>query len=88
MKIVLFARTLGSTQLCKISQESSLLSNFGNLPKIRNAQFGRSRPLGVKQGLNRIMVDLKPNLKMVPFSSYNFLCALKVLFSKFTSNLK
>ena len=48
MKIVLFARTLGSTQLCKISQEFGLLSNFGNLPKIRNAQFGRLHPLGVK----------------------------------------
>ena len=47
MKIVLFARTLGSTRLCKISQESRLLSNFGSLPKIRNARFGRSRPLGV-----------------------------------------
>ena len=48
MKIVLFARTLESTRLCKISQESGLLSNFGSLPKIRNAQFGRSSPLGVK----------------------------------------
>ena len=47
MKIVLFAKILGSTRLCKISQESSLLSNFGNLPKIKNARFGRSRPLGV-----------------------------------------
>ena len=47
MKIVLFARTLGSTRLCKISQESGLLSNFGSLSKIRNARFGRSRPLGV-----------------------------------------
>ena len=49
MKIVLFARILGSTRLCKILQESSLLSNFGSLPKIRNARFGRSRPLGAKQ---------------------------------------
>ena len=48
MKIVLFARTLGSTRLCRISQESGLLSNFGSLPKIRNARFGRSRSLGVK----------------------------------------
>ena len=47
MKIVLFARTLGSTQLCKISQESGLLSNFGSLPKIRNARIGRCRLLGV-----------------------------------------
>ena len=47
MKIVLFARTLGSTRLCRISQESGLLSNFGSLPKIRNARFGRPRPLGV-----------------------------------------
>ena len=51
MKIVLFARTLGSTRLCKISQESGLLSNFGSLPKIRNARFGSSRPLGVNGSL-------------------------------------
>ena len=49
MKFFLFARILGSTRLCKISQESSLLSNFGSLSKIRNAQFGHSHPLGVKQ---------------------------------------
>ena len=48
MKIVLFARTLESTQLYKISQESGLLSNFGSLSKIRNARFGRSSPLGIK----------------------------------------
>ena len=48
MKIVLFAKTLGSTRLCKISQEFGLLSNFGSLPKIRKARFGRSRLLGVK----------------------------------------
>ena len=47
MKIVLFARTLESTQLCKISQEFGLLSNFGNLLKIRNAHFGRCGPLEV-----------------------------------------
>ena len=47
MKIILFARTLGTTRLCKISQESSLLFNFGSLPKIRNAHFGRCGPLGV-----------------------------------------
>ena len=47
MKIVLFARTLGSTRLCKISQKSGNLSNFGSLPKIRNARFGRCGPLGV-----------------------------------------
>ena len=49
MKIVLFARTLESTRLCKISQESGLLSSFGSVPKIRNARFGRCRPLGVNQ---------------------------------------
>ena len=48
MKIVLFARTLRSTRLCKISQESGLLFNFSSLPKIRNARFGRCGPTGVK----------------------------------------
>ena len=48
MKIILFVRTLGSKQLCKISQESGLLSNFGSLPKIRNASFGHCGPLGIK----------------------------------------
>ena len=48
MKIVLFVRILGSTRLCKISQKCGLLSNFGSLPKIRNARFGHCRPLGVK----------------------------------------
>ena len=48
IKIVLFARTLGSTRLCKISQESSLLFNFANLPIIRNARFGHCGPVGVK----------------------------------------
>ena len=50
MKIILIARTLGSTRLCEISQESGLLSNFTNLPKIRNACFGHCGPLGVKRG--------------------------------------
>ena len=49
MKIVLFARILGNTQLCKISEESGLLSNFGSLPKIKNAHFGRCGLIGVKQ---------------------------------------
>ena len=57
MKIVLFARTLGSTRLCRISQESGLLSNFGSLPKIRNARFGRPRPLGVKGLLTIAEID-------------------------------
>ena len=47
MKIILFARILGSTQLCKISQNSGLLSNFGSLPKIRNARSGCCHPLWV-----------------------------------------
>ena len=66
MKIILFARTLGSTRLCKISQESSLLSNFGSLPKIRNARFGRCDPLGVKQSFCLL-------------SLVNFMCAEGVL---------
>ena len=48
MKIIFFARTLESTSLSKISQESSLLSNSGSLPKIRNARFGCCGALGIK----------------------------------------
>ena len=48
MKIIFFARTLGSTRLCKISQECGLLSDFANLSKIRNSHFGRCGPLEVK----------------------------------------
>ena len=48
MKIILFVKILGSTQLCKISQESGLLSNFVNLAKIRIAHFGHCGPLGIK----------------------------------------
>ena len=47
MKIILFIRTLGSTRLCKISQEFGLLSNFVSMPKIRNARFEGYGPLGV-----------------------------------------
>ena len=64
MKIVLFARTLGSTRLCKISQESGLLSNFGSLSKIRNARFGRSRPLG--DNTYREVVEEYVNSKVLP----------------------
>ena len=49
MKIVLVARILGSTCLCKIFQDYGLLSNFGILSKIRNARCGRCRPLGVNK---------------------------------------
>ena len=58
MKIVLFARILGSTRLCKISQESGLLSNFGSLPKIGNARFGRCRPLGVNT-ISKVSIRLE-----------------------------
>ena len=47
-KFFLFARTLGSTRLCKISQEFDLLSNFISLPKIKNAGFGHCGPLGAR----------------------------------------
>ena len=68
MKIVLFARILGSTRLCKISQESGLLSNFGSLPKIRNARFGRSHPLGV----NCVGTPQWPTLGMVEALVYGW----------------
>ena len=48
MKIILFAKTLGSTRLCKISQEYGLLFNFGSLPKIKNTHFGHCGFLGAK----------------------------------------
>ena len=47
MKIILYARTLGSIQLCKILQESDLMSNFFSLLKIRKAHFGCCGPLGI-----------------------------------------
>ena len=51
MKIVLFARILESTRLCKISQESGLLSNFGSLSKIKIACFKHCGPFGVNLDL-------------------------------------
>ena len=57
MKIVLFARTLESTQLCKISQESSLLSNFGSLSKIRNACFGHCGPLEINLAVEYVCIS-------------------------------
>ena len=48
MKIILFTRTLGSMQLCKISQEFGLMANFTSVLKIRNAHFGQYGPLAVK----------------------------------------
>ena len=67
MKIILFARTLGSTRLCKILQESSLLSNFGNMPKIGNARFGHCGPLGIKADLYSVVAtDTKILLRDSP----------------------
>ena len=75
MKIVLFAKTLGSTQLWKISQESSLLSNFGSLPKIRNACFGRCGPLGVKLLLLTFeALDNHNHLSALPMDTGNDHC--------------
>ena len=54
MKVILFARILGGTRLCKISQESGLLPNFGRLPKIRNARFGHCHLLGGLGGGGRM----------------------------------
>ena len=49
IKIILFVRTLGSMQLCKISQESGLMSNFASLSKIINFHFGHCGPLGINE---------------------------------------
>ena len=57
MKIILFARTLGSMQICKISQEFGLLSNFVNLPKIENTCFGYYDPLRIKVKLPKTITN-------------------------------
>ena len=59
MKIIPFARTLGSTRLCKISQEFGLLSNFSSLSKNRNACFGHCGPLGAKVRSKNFVVKMK-----------------------------
>ena len=76
MKIILFARTLGSTRLCKISQEFGVLSNFVSLPKIRNACFGRCGPLGVNI---KMMLCQKFHDHMTIFQLFEGLIAMKSL---------
>ena len=77
MKIILFARILGSTRLYKISRESGLLSNFGSLIKIRNAHFGHCGPLGVKslhsqQEFGHVEMETQSLVKRLNFYSIKY----------------